>query len=154
MDNQGQILATDIRSDRLKIVEENARRLGATIVQTSLVDEDGFRLPAGPFDAILVDVPCSNTGVLGKRPEARWRITPEGINTLAHIQSNLLAWAIERLADGGRLVYSTCSIEPAENQDVVQAVLTRFPNASLVEQETFLPGRPADGGFQALIVKR
>ncbi len=151
MQNQGEILATDIRSDRLEIVHENARRLGATIIRTQLVDEEGFRLPAGPFDAILIDVPCSNTGVLGKRPEARWRITPEGMRELARVQANLLGRSLERLAPGGRLVYSTCSIEPSENQAIVRQVLEFFPNARLVEEEQFVPGKPADGAYQALI---
>ncbi len=154
MQNQGEILATDIRSDRLEIVHENARRLGATIIRTQLVDEEGFRLPTGPFDAILVDVPCSNTGVLAKRPEARWRITPGGMEELSNVQANLLGWSLERLAPGGRLVYSTCSIEPAENEEIVRKVLKFFPKASLAEEEAFVPGRPADGAYQALIVTR
>lgn len=154
MQNQGEILATDIRSDRLEMVEESARRLGVRIIRTQLVDEDGFRLPAGPFDAILVDVPCSNTGVLGKRPEARWRITPEGIDELARVQFNLLGWALERLVSGGKLVYSTCSIEPAENQEIVRKVLAVFPGTHLVEEELFIPGQPADGAYQALITKQ
>lgn len=152
MQNHGEILATDIRSDRLEIINENAHRLGATIIQTRLVDEEGFRLPAGPFDAILVDVPCSNTGVLAKRPEARWRITPEGMRELARVQANLLGRSLERLAPGGRLVYSTCSIEPAENNEIVRQVLGFFPEARLIEEETFIPGHPADGAYQALIV--
>lgn len=152
MGNQGEILATDIRSDRLEIVQENAQRLGAQIIRTQLVDEEGFRLPSGPFDAILVDVPCSNTGVLGKRPEARWRITPDGIESLTDIQANLLGRALERLAPRGRLVYSTCSIEPGENQEIVRKVMTHFPKVRLVEEQQFLPGEPGDGAYQALLV--
>ena len=152
MQNQGEVLATDIRSDRLEFVTENANRLGATIVRTQLVDEEGFRLPPGPFDAILVDVPCSNTGVLGKRPEARWRIMPDGIDTLTHVQANLLGRALERLVPGGKLLYSTCSIEPAENQQIVQQVLKYFPKAKLVEEIQYIPGKPGDGAYQALIV--
>ena len=152
MENQGEIVATDIRSDRLEVVDENAQRLGATIIRTQLCDEEGFRLPPGPFDAILVDVPCSNTGVLGNRPEARWRITPDGISGLSQVQANLLGRALERLAPGGRLVYSTCSIEPDENQDIVRQVLTFFPKARLVEEEQFVPGQPGDGAYQALII--
>ena len=152
MQNQGEILATDIRSDRLEIVRENADRLGVDIIRTQLVDEPGFRLPAGPFDAILIDVPCSNTGVLGKRPEARWRITPDGIEELKNIQSNLLGRGLERLTSGGRLVYSTCSIETAENEQIVRQVLKYFPDARLVEEEQFVPGRPGDGAYQALII--
>jgi 16S rRNA (cytosine967-C5)-methyltransferase len=151
MENQGEVLATDIRSDRLEIVRENARRTGATIIKTQLVDEAGLRMPSGPFDAILIDVPCSNTGVLGKRPEARWRITPEGMYELSLVQEQLLRRALERLAPGGRLVYSTCSIDPAENQEIVRKVLPQFPNLRLIEEEQFVPGRPADGAYQALI---
>jgi 16S rRNA (cytosine967-C5)-methyltransferase len=152
MQNHGEIIATDIRSDRLEIVDENAARLGVDIIRTQLVDEPGFRLPAGPFDAILVDVPCSNTGVLGKRPEARWRITPDGIEELKNVQANLLGRALERLAVGGRLVYSTCSIETAENEQIVRQVLKYFPQARLVEEEQFIPGQPGDGAYQALII--
>ncbi len=152
MQNHGEIVATDIRSDRLEIVDENADRLGVDIIRTQLVDEPGFRLPAGPFDAILVDVPCSNTGVLGKRPEARWRITPDGIEELKNVQANLLGRALERLAAGGRLVYSTCSIEAAENEQIVRQVLKYFPDARLVEEEQFIPGEPGDGAYQALII--
>lgn len=152
MQNQGRVLATDIRSDRLEIVHENAMRLGATIIRTQLVDEEGFRLPDGPFNDILVDVPCSNTGVLGKRPEARWRITPEGMDALAQVQANLLGRALERLAVGGRLLYSTCSIEPAENHEIVKQVLAYFPKSRLVEEVQFIPGEPGDGAYQALIV--
>jgi 16S rRNA (cytosine967-C5)-methyltransferase len=152
MKNHGEILATDIRSDRLEIVRENATRLGVDIIRTQLVDEPGFRLPNGPFDAILVDVPCSNTGVLGKRPEARWRITPNGIDELINVQANLLGRALERLAPGGRLVYSTCSIEAAENQQIVRQVLNYFSGARLVEEEDFIPGQPGDGAYQALII--
>jgi 16S rRNA (cytosine967-C5)-methyltransferase len=151
MQNEGRVLATDIRSDRLEIVNENADRLGASIVRTQLIDEAGFRLPDGPFDAILVDVPCSNTGVLGKRPEARWRITPDGMDALTDVQANLLGKALERLAPGGRLLYSTCSIEPSENQQLVQRVLKHFPNARLTSETEFIAGQPADGAYQALI---
>ena len=154
MNNEGYVLATDIRSDRLETVNQNAKRLGVSIIRTQLVDEDGRRLPDGPFDAILVDVPCSNSGVLAKRPEARWRITLEGMRELARVQSHLLAKSLERLSIGGRLVYSTCSIEPSENEEIVRQVLTSFPACELVEETSFIPGQPADGAYQALIIRR
>jgi 16S rRNA (cytosine967-C5)-methyltransferase len=152
MNNEGKIIATDVRRERLQLIEENRDRLGTGIIQTWLIGEDGSQLPKGPFDAILVDVPCSNTGVLGKRPEARWRITAAGIVELNQVQERLLVDALDRLAPGGRLVYSTCSIEPEENQELVARVLSRRTDVRLVEEESFLPGQPADGGYQALIV--
>lgn len=153
MENSGQIIATDVRPERLRLVDENRLRLGADIIQTQLIGEDGSGLPDGPFDGILVDVPCSNTGVLGKRPEARWRITEGGITELNRIQERLLKMALERLAPGGRLVYSTCSIEPEENGNVVKRVIAGHPDVKLAEEQLFLPGQPSDGGYQALLIR-
>ena len=153
MRNEGEIIATDIRPDRLAIIEENRQRMGANIIHTRLIGEDGSHLPDGLFDAILVDVPCSNTGVLGKRPEARWRITPTGILELKRVQERLLTDAIERLAPNGRLVYSTCSIEPEENGELVRRVVSHRTDVKLIEEDLFLPGQPTDGGYQALLVR-
>ncbi len=162
MENRGTIIATDIRPDRLARVTENCTRLGITIVQPLLVREHHQASPnamtalgaaAGPVDAVLADVPCSNTGVLGKRPEARWRIRPSEIDELADQQRELLQSASRRLRPGGRILYSTCSIEPQENEQVVRAVLERQPELSLVEEWHQVPGRPSDGGYQALLVR-
>jgi 16S rRNA (cytosine967-C5)-methyltransferase len=167
MRNVGTIIATDIRSDRLARVTENCARLGISIVRPLLIsdrprpssdsavaDSAAEVDPAsGPFDAILVDVPCSNTGVLGKRPEARWRITPSEFEELSVRQLQLLESASRRLRPGGRLVYSTCSIEPEENEQTVHAFLKREPAFSLVEEWHQIPGRPGDGGYQALLVR-
>lgn len=152
MANSGQVVATDVRPERLRLVDENRLRLGADIIQTQLIGEDGSGAPDGPFDGILVDVPCSNTGVLGKRPEARWRIKEGGITELNRVQERLLKMALERLAPGGRLVYSTCSIEPDENGDVVRGVLAGRGDVTLAEEQLFLPGQPGDGGYQALLI--
>jgi 16S rRNA (cytosine967-C5)-methyltransferase len=151
MKNTGTVIATDVRPERLKRIEENCRRLGVSIVKTTLVSPDGKDLPAGPFDAILVDVPCSNTGVLGKRPEARWRINPPQIVELAGQQRSLLLAASQRLKPAGRVVYSTCSIEPEENDQIVRQVLNEISAMILVEERHHLPGKPADGGYQALL---
>jgi 16S rRNA (cytosine967-C5)-methyltransferase len=151
MRNTGTVIATDTRPDRLRRIDENARRLGASVIRTLLVSPDGHDLPAGPFDAILVDVPCSNTGVLGKRPEARWRITPAEITELSGQQRTLLVAACQRLKPGGRVVYSTCSIEPEENEQIVRQVLNQIPAMSLVAERHHVPGNPADGGYQALL---
>ena len=151
MANQGTIIATDIRPDRLRRIDENSHRLGLTIVQPLLVSADSANVPPGPFDAILVDVPCSNTGVLGKRPEARWRIDAAEIQELATQQQVLLRSACERLAPQGRVVYSTCSIEPEENETIVRTILGERPDLTLVAERHHIPGRPADGGYQALL---
>jgi 16S rRNA (cytosine967-C5)-methyltransferase len=151
MRNEGRILATDSRQTRLRLVPQNAERLGLSIIETAVVALDGKDIPAGPFDAILLDVPCSNTGVLGKRPDARWRLQPDDLEELSRIQLLLLLAAADRLKPGGRLVYSTCSIEPDENAAVVEAACHFRKSLKVVEQRELIPGRNADGGFQCLL---
>ncbi|MGE3805567.1 MAG: transcription antitermination factor NusB [Gemmataceae bacterium] len=146
MQNQGKIIACDVDERRLRTVTELCGRLGHSIVETCQLEQEG-EPPAGPFDAILVDVPCSNTGVLGRRPEARWRLRPDDFQRLVPLQTRLLLHAVERLRPGGKLVYSTCSIEPAENRGVVAAVLQAFPQLVIEEESEQKPGLPADGGY-------
>ena len=129
MRNQGRIVACDVDDDRLKTVTELCGRLGIGIVETRRLRSGDARPteepPPGPFDAVLVDVPCSNTGVLGRRPEVRWRLKPGDFVHLVRLQTKLLLWAGERVRPGGVVVYSTCSIEPEENGGVVRACIAR-----------------------------
>jgi len=113
-----------------------------------LVALDGTRsLPfSARFDRILVDAPCSGTGTLGRNPEIKWRLTPADLDDLPRRQAALLANALAALAPGGLLVYSTCSLEPEENEAIVAA-------APVVETMRRIPGRdPGDGFFAAAIV--
>jgi len=89
--------------------------------------------------------------VLGKRPDARWRIQPEDLEELSRIQLLLLLAASDRLKPGGRIVYSTCSIEPDENSSIIEAACHFRPKLKIVEQRELNPGRNADGGFQCLL---
>ena len=154
MSDHGTILATDVNAERLGRIEENVRRLGLAIIQTQTISENGENIPNGPFDAVLVDVPCSNTGVLGKRPEVRWRLRPGDLEELPALQKRLLEAACKRLKPGGRLVYATCSIEPEENGEVINAILESCPEIQLLEEIEHVPGKPADGGYQALLCRR
>lgn len=151
MHNKGSILAVDVREDKLNRIRENCERLGVTIVQTHLSSIEESSLPPGDFDAILLDVPCSNTGVLGKRPEARWHLRAKDIAELTSLQRRLLAFAVSLLAPNGRLVYSTCSIEPEENRELIESVLAERSDLRLEREVHHVPGRPADGGYQAHI---
>lgn len=153
MQGEGGIVATDVDLGRLRRVEENADRLGFDMIQPLVLREDLSELPTGPFDAILIDVPCSNTGVLGKRPEVRSRIGQEDIEELAVIQRRLLDAAASLLRPGGRIVYSTCSIEPEENSGIITQFLERSSDFELTEVREFIPGRPSDGGYQALLTR-
>jgi 16S rRNA (cytosine967-C5)-methyltransferase len=154
MGNQGRIIACDVEDKRLRTVSELSSRLGLNIIETVTLDPEGSKVPAGPFDFVLVDVPCSNTGVLGRRPEARWRLAPGDLRHLVNLQERLLRVACERTRPGGVLVYSTCSIEPEENGEVVQKVLRAMPEMALEAEEKAEPGRPADGGYWARLGRR
>jgi 16S rRNA (cytosine967-C5)-methyltransferase len=147
MNDTGRILACDVDEARLRTVTTLAERLGLTNIETYRLQ--GEDVPMGPFDRAMVDVPCSNTGVLGKRPEARWRLRPDDLRQLTALQSRLLRLACERVRPGGVVVYSTCSIEPEENRQLVECVLRACPNMRREAEEEALAGRPADGGYWA-----
>jgi len=118
------------------------------------VAADAASLPVA--DAVLADVPCSNTGVLGRRVEVRRRLQPDTAARMAPLQRQLLGQAIGLTRPGGSVVYSTCSIERAENEDVVAAVLAApgVPPCRLGQSQLALPaaGRH-DGGFFAVLVR-
>jgi 16S rRNA (cytosine967-C5)-methyltransferase len=150
----GHLVAADRTGERLALVRQSLERVGSHF-STVLLPDDPDQLQCDEtFTHILVDSPCSNTGVLARKPEARWRIKPDDLKPLVELQSKLLEAAIRHLVPGGRLVYSTCSIEPEENEEVVARAIARHPD--LVERETklFLPHRVnADGGFYSLILR-
>jgi len=139
-------IACDRRLHRLQAM----RALGVA-PGVELVALDGTRpLPFGRrFDRILLDAPCSGTGTLGRNPEIKWRLTPADFADLARRQSALLANARALLAPGGRLVYSTCSLEPEENQAIVAAVPAELVEPGLER----LPGRDRGDGFFAAVIK-
>ncbi len=154
MDDHGEILATDRDAERLFRIDENARRLGLTSIRSRFINEDPSTHPAESFEHILLDVPCSNTGVLHRRAEARWRLEPRALFDLPLEQSALLSMAWSRLRPGGTLLYSTCSIEPEENELLVQSFASRQRDLVIREQVAFLPSSHGDGGFQALLEKQ
>jgi 16S rRNA (cytosine967-C5)-methyltransferase len=152
LDNRGRITACDIDPKRLETVTALCRRLRVMGMETVLLSAEGG-IPDGPFDAALVDVPCSNTGVLGRRPEVRWRLKPSEFDHLVRLQTRLLVEALARVKPGGAVVYSTCSIEPEENEGVARAVCKGMRGIVLEAEHHSVPGRPADGGYWARLRK-
>lgn len=168
------LLATDISAKRLGAMQVRFKRQpAAAAVRTAVADATGLAPEAGDFDLILCDVPCSGTGTLGRNPEIRLRLRPEELKRQAERQRAILAAALARLAPGGRLVYSTCSLEPEENEAVVAsecAGFTRLPVEGLLANVRglttpaerlvrdgalrTLPGVHATDGFFAVVLER
>ena len=144
MQNRGRLAARDSQPDRLKLVRENCERLGVTCVDYPQAAEPG------QFDRILIDAPCSNTGVLRRRVDLRWRIQPGEIESLSRTQQSLLTQAAAQLKSGSTIVYSTCSLEPEENQSVTQEFLRQHPSFKLDHERQLLPTSDAvDGAYVA-----
>jgi len=158
--DSAKIIATDIDARRLEMVRENIARLGISSVDVVPYKEflnSQFSIQNSKFDCILLDVPCSNTGVLAKRIEVRYRIEPEAIRELAGRQAELLRTAAEIVKPGGKICYSTCSIQKDENSDIVEKFLKKNKNFTLVSQQLTLPeaeGMDHDGGYAAILAKR
>jgi 16S rRNA (cytosine967-C5)-methyltransferase len=151
MDDHGKIIASDLDPARLKLVRDNCARLGISCV--TLGHGAGLTAPgaaSAKFDRILVDAPCSNTGVMRRRVDLRWRIQPAEIERLRATQTELLNQAAARLAPGGVLVYSTCSLEPEENSGVVQPFLAAQGDFKLESERQLLPfAEGVDGAYVA-----
>jgi len=137
MQNEGSILSVDIHAERVKKIAENATNYGAEIVKIQRADviEERFKLA----DAVLLDAPCTGTGVLSKRADLRWKRKEEDLTAIIEKQAELLDAAGNMVARNGRLVYSTCSLEPEENMDQVNKFLENYDNFVLEDLSGFLP---------------
>jgi len=154
MENRGAVIAHDVEINRLKLISENATRLGASGVKATSPAELAALGTATQFDRILVDAPCSNTGVMRRRVELRWRIQPSEIERLREVQLQLLRQAATLLKPGGTLVYSTCSLEPEENGGVVGEFLATGPGFTRVSERSLFPFNDGtDGAFVSVFRK-
>ena len=148
MRNEGRITACDISEERLKSLRENCARLGVTCVETISNPQSAIRNPQS--DRILVDAPCSNTGVMRRRVDLRWRISLLEISRLRQTQLDLLKLAATKLKPGGVLIYSTCSLEPEENSEVVKEFLREHAGFKLERERELLPfADNVDGAYVA-----
>jgi len=170
MGDRGEVVALESDAKRIGRIRENCSRLGITIVRPKTGDAAKYN--EGPFDRILIDAPCSGLGVLRRHPDGRWSKTEESIKERAALQKKILGNCAKLLKPGGVLVYATCTTEPEENEDVVNAFLASSggafrvddpllhlpaPAFPLVGPDGFLrtfPDAPAmDGFFGARIVR-
>lgn len=159
MQDTGRVVALDLYDDRVERLANTVERLG---LQSVSVVKGDARVPetiqktcgSSAFDRILLDVPCSNTGVLRRRPDARWRFSEDRLAGLRRTQDALLSSASHCLAQGGRLVYSTCSLEPEEGEALVRSWLMTHEAFTLVEEQSLFPPESGTDGVYAAAIER
>ena len=173
MNNKGHVVACDISQGRLKRGAERFRQAGLHNIETRLLTSETDRWikrHRGGFDRVLVDAPCSGTGTWRRNPDARWRVQEQqGLENLTALQARILASAARLVKPGGRLVYATCSMLPAENEEQVATFLKANPAFSVVPlheaaprltdlaQSDYLsltPARHDTDGFFAAVMQR
>lgn len=149
----GRLVAQEVNPLRLERLRENVKRLRMDWVETTQSLAQCVGAPAA-FDRVLLDVPCSNTGVLRRRPDARWRWSVVRLRQLTQLQGEILEKASALVAPGGRLVYSTCSLEPEENSERIDAFLAAHPEFERAETRESLPFETGnDGAFACALVR-
>jgi 16S rRNA (cytosine967-C5)-methyltransferase len=158
MNNTGTIYAADADKNRLQKVADNCQRLGLTNVKIIEPQHFAHFMSQRPrIDAILADVPCSNTGVLARRVEVRWRLEQKAIPPLIKTQRDILSRALSLISPGGVVLYSTCSVLADENQSLVRSAMSDYPAAQLNVERLIIPQTQSetmfdhDGGYAALI---
>lgn len=140
MNNEGHIVADDIHEHKLGLMAANAKRLGVTIADFNL--QDATKIPQtwyNQFDKVLVDAPCSGLGILQRKLDMRWHKNPESLTELPKLQQQIIETAAKTVKPGGVLVYSTCTINRAENEGVVEAFLKANESFELEDASAFLP---------------
>ncbi len=157
MKNQGSLVALDIHAWKLDELRRRAQRNGIACLETRPLRDD--TLPAsllGRADRVLLDVPCSGLGVLRRHPDTKWKLQPEELDRLRHLQRDLLARHSALVRPGGRLVYATCSILPSENGEAVRHFLAgRGDEWSIEVEKVLLPDvEDSDGFYAALLVRK
>jgi 16S rRNA (cytosine967-C5)-methyltransferase len=157
MKNEGRIVACDVSPDRLARMRENLERLSVSNVEVKRADwlqapPDAKEM--GNFDRILLDAPCSNTGVIRRRVDVRWRLKADDFARMTAVQIGLIKNLAALLKPGGTLVYSTCSMEPEENEEVVGRVVQETPELKFGKSRRTLPFRDRmDGAFAAAFTR-
>jgi 16S rRNA (cytosine967-C5)-methyltransferase len=152
MQNKGRIISMDVTQWKLDELKKRARRAGASNVEPRLIEgSKTIKRLENTADRILLDVPCSGTGVIKRNPDAKWKLNPDFIERTKVIQQKILSEYSAMTKKGGQLVYSTCSILPSENRKQVDQFLAANKDFEFIKDKTILPGEGFDGFYMALI---
>lgn len=153
MENKGLVKSFDLHEHRVELIRSGAKRLGIDIIDAQVADAQKYDESLGLADRILCDVPCSGLGIIGRKPEIRYK-TATIIDYLPPLQYNILVNSSKYLKDGGTLVYSTCALNPKENEEVVSKFLDEHKDFKLSTMTTVMPHvYDCDGFFYAVIKK-
>ncbi len=154
MNNIGKIISCDLHGQRVELIADGAKRLGLDIISPKVMDATLYNEDLSEsFDRVLCDVPCSGSGVIGRKPDIKYKDFSD-LAELSNIQLKILENGFKYLKCSGKLVYSTCSILKQENEEVVSAFLKNNPNAKVLKMHTFLPQNDNTDGFFACVIQK
>ncbi|MCL1904326.1 MAG: methyltransferase domain-containing protein [Oscillospiraceae bacterium] len=153
MNNTGRIISCDINRKKLKFVEERAKRLGLSIIETYVNDAKVYNPDFPKADKVLCDVPCSGLGVIRRKPEIKYKNLSE-FDRLPDIQLQILKTGAKYVKEEGTLMYSTCTLSRAENEAVVEKFITESNNFRLIDKNTTIPSKTGGDGFFMAIFER
>lgn len=151
--DQAQIVAQDLHEHRVRLIQQDAKRLGLTNIQARQQDSTLVREPLVQYDVVLCDVPCSGFGILSRKPDLKLRLDPKTIDSLLPIQKELLIAAAKQTKVNGTLIYSTCTLDKKENEKQVENFLKDHQNFVLEKEITIEPTRQNGGFYIAKLIK-
>lgn len=155
MENKGQVVALDIHQWKLAELKRRAKRAGAHNIETRLIEDNKtIKRLHEKADFVLIDAPCSGTGVLKRNPDSKWKIDEDFINRITEEQKKILQYYSKMAKPGGIVVYATCSILPSENEKQIQNFLSENPGFELEQEKKLWPSEGYDGFYMARIKRK
>jgi len=151
----GSVISLDKSQDKIDLINENKKRMGADNISAEIRDATVFvKEFEGRFDKAILDLPCSGLGVIGRKADMRYRIREDDLKDLSKLQKKIIDNGIRYVKPGGRLVYSTCTIDRFENEDNMQYILNNYHDFSLVCEKKILPFQYGSDGFYTAVFER
>lgn len=153
MQNGGEIVSCDLYEHKCRLIKKSAERLGLSIIKPLVLDATVFDEKLGKFDRVLCDVPCSGLGIIGRKPEIKYK-NFEDFDNLPAIQFKILSNAKNYIKNGGQIMYSTCTLRKAENDEIISRFLDENKDFSLSYSHTFMPHKDNTDGFYCALLNK